>query len=333
MGLQPDRDTADWLGKIDPRIVAVFEKWGLCDPKPQSKFSPVLETFLQEYIDSREDWSDGSKRNMGQVKRHLVTQFGKRTLVAHVTPGDAERFCRWCRSHFKAESHQEKTVQKAKQFFAAAVKERLIDESPFDGVKIVRVVSDQNKQEVTRPVVDLLIDKADPQLAAIIALARYGGLRIPSEIVTLEWSRVDWELMRFQVYAPKTKAVRTVPIFPELKRHFELLWDTAETGAKFVFPQHRSPTASARRLRKWMMALIDKTPGVEPWPDLWRNLRFTRKNELLRNHKEHVVCAWIGHDKLTGQTYYDRPTEQDYNEASAPGFSRVLGENKYPVRK
>ena len=35
-------------------------------------------------------------------------------------------------------------------------------------------------------------------------LARYGGLRCPSEVVALTWADVDWERGRFLVKAPKT---------------------------------------------------------------------------------------------------------------------------------
>ena len=56
----------------------------------------------------------------------------------------------------------------------------------------------------------------------IVALCRYGGLRCPSEVLTLKWADVDWEHGRFRVHSPKTehhpgKEVREVPLFPELR--------------------------------------------------------------------------------------------------------------------
>ncbi len=66
----------------------------------------------------------------------------------------------------------------------------------------------------------------DDQWRLIFALARYGGLRIPSEIQKLQWADIDWEKSRFTVYSPKTehvdgKGTRQVPLFPELRPYLE----------------------------------------------------------------------------------------------------------------
>jgi integrase len=54
----------------------------------------------------------------------------------------------------------------------------------------------------------------------IIALARWNGLRIPSEIRDLRWRDIDWEKRRMIIRSPKLaryedKAERCVAIFPE----------------------------------------------------------------------------------------------------------------------
>ena len=40
---------------------------------------------------------------------------------------------------------------------------------------------------------------------AIVALCRFGGLRCPSEVLTLKWADVDWENGRFRIHSPKTE--------------------------------------------------------------------------------------------------------------------------------
>ena len=74
----------------------------------------------------------------------------------------------------------------------------------------------------------------------IMALARIGGLRCPSELQQLRWSDINWEQNRFLVRSPKMerhegKQERIVPLFPELReeldRHF--LAD-ATVGNEFV---------------------------------------------------------------------------------------------------
>ena len=44
----------------------------------------------------------------------------------------------------------------------------------------------------------------DAQWRLIFALARYGGLRTPSETFALKWGHVDWERGRIHVPSPKT---------------------------------------------------------------------------------------------------------------------------------
>ena len=60
----------------------------------------------------------------------------------------------------------------------------------------------------------------------IVALSRYGGLRCPSEVLSLRWQGVDWEAKRIVVTSPKTehhpgKETRTIPLFPELVPYLE----------------------------------------------------------------------------------------------------------------
>lgn len=60
-----------------------------------------------------------------------------------------------------------------------------------------------------------------PQFRLIVALARWGGLWIPSELTTLRWSNIDLANGRMIIQAPKTAhhkdgGLRIVPIFPEV---------------------------------------------------------------------------------------------------------------------
>ena len=75
----------------------------------------------------------------------------------------------------------------------------------------------------------------DHEWCLLLALARYGGLRTPSEPLALEWADVNWERNRFRVVAPKTEhqdgGERWVPLFPELRPHLEEAFDRAAPGS------------------------------------------------------------------------------------------------------
>lgn len=73
----------------------------------------------------------------------------------------------------------------------------------------------------------------------LFALARYGGLRCPSEHLALRWSDIDWTRDQMEVRSPKTehhegKDCRTVPLFPELGPYLEDARAAAEPGGGYV---------------------------------------------------------------------------------------------------
>ena len=72
----------------------------------------------------------------------------------------------------------------------------------------------------------------------IVALSRFGGLRVPSEVASLRWRDVDWAGNTIKVTSPKTARVgkesRTIPLFPELRPFLEEAFDAAPEGAEYA---------------------------------------------------------------------------------------------------
>lgn len=311
-GTIPPPETRRWVANITPRIRNRLADWGLIEAAAAAPRLPgTLGGWTRHYIDARTDWADRTRQRMENVRRHLIAEIGTDTALVAITPGAAEDFARWARRTHKP-SHAGKTIADARQFFTAAIKHRLLAENPFAGINSSQSVDELRKRYVSAEVCQTLLDSADAYTAAMLALARFAGLRVPSELLTMEWSKVSWSESRFAVYSPKTKQTRIVPLFPEILPHLRTLFDEAPEGARWCFHRHRS--AAARRYRVWLLKLIEAC-GVEPWPDLWRNLRFSAKNDLLGRFPEHVVCAWLGHDRETGRKHYDRPTEADFGRA------------------
>ena len=74
---------------------------------------------------------------------------------------------------------------------------------------------------VPREVVDKLMKKANPVWQVILGLSRYGGLRTPSETLSLRWDDIDWELNRMSIPKPKVehhegRGIRVRPSIPFL---------------------------------------------------------------------------------------------------------------------
>ena len=119
-------------------------------------------------------------------------------------------------------------------------------------------------QFVTREEIDLVLAKCpNHHWRAIVALARFGGLRTPSETLSLRWVDIDWATGRMVVTSPKTEhhtngKRRVVPIFHELRPFLEESFELAPKGDVYVVDE---------RYRKAAM-------GPDGWANA--NLRTTR---------------------------------------------------------
>lgn len=114
---------------------------------------------------------------------------------------------------------------------------------------------------VTRELTQKVIDACpDAEWRLIVAFSRYGGLRCPSEYLSLRWGDVDWEQGRVRVTSPKTAhhpggESRVVPLFPELRRCLEEVFEQAEAGTEYVITRYRDMNAD---LRIQLLRIIDR---------------------------------------------------------------------------
>lgn len=128
-----------------------------------------------------------------------------------------------------------KLVKRARQFFKSAVRKGVADINPFAEVKAGSEHNESRNYFVDRETTDKVLDACpDAEWRLIIALARYRGVRTPSELLRLRWADIDWDQQRITVTSPKTKKQgkpwRTVPLFPELRQE---LADALELAPEF----------------------------------------------------------------------------------------------------
>jgi integrase len=231
----------------------------------------------------------GTTTNLKAGKRQLLAFFNPDMLLADITPGDADEWLVWLESQF-ANATAGKTVKRARQFFRAAVRKKIIAENPFGDVKPPSEVNKAREHFISLDAAYRVFDAcADAEWRLLFALSRFGGLRCPCEHLSLTWADVDWERERFRVDSPKT-GVRWVPIFPELRPYLAEAFELAPEGAVHVINRYRDRN---QNLRTWLNRIIGPA-GLEPWPRLFQNLRATRETELNEIFPTHVVCAWLG---------------------------------------
>ena len=153
--------------------------------------------------------------------------------------------------------------------------------NPFDELKAGSERNNARLQFIDRKTIDAVIEACpDAEWRAIVALARYGGLRTPSETLALKLTDIDWAGDRITVRSPKTagqgKPYRVVPLFPELRQHLLAVAEAAAPGTVYVVTRYRD---AGTNLRTQFHRIIRRA-GLEPWERAFHNLRASRQTEL-----------------------------------------------------
>ena len=156
----------------------------------------------------------------------------------------------------------------------------------------------------------------DPKWRALIVLARWGGLRIPSEALTLEWRDVLWDRGVFIVRSPKTAhhrdgGIRMVPLFAEVREALDELWARASEVATWVFTRF----AGVEQNLRTQLARYCEQAGVRPWGKPFQNMRASRATELADLFPSHVCAAWLGHSERIADAFYRQVTDEHLAKA------------------
>ena len=239
-----------------------------------------------------------------------------RRLVA-VAEGHADDCRAWLLKRF-APATVSGDLRRAKQFFKQAVRRRLLPASPFEEVKCGSQRNRKRQVLVSQETIEAVIDACpNNDWRLVFALARYAGLRIPSELQELRWCDVNWSGDRFLVRSPKTEhhegqGERVMPIFAELRPHLERAFDEAPEGAEFVVPR----AVGKENLSRYASQILERA-GIEKWPKLFVNLRASRATELEKEFPAYLVDRWIGNSSKVRQDHYLVVAEDDYREAAS----------------
>jgi len=299
---------------------------GLVTPRdiPEEIEAAKLGNFIAAYVKSRTDIEASTEYQLKIVRKRLVDFFGEDKPIDEITPADADAWRLWLQDRVGPNTTR-RSCGRAKQFFRWAVRKRLIGENPFGDQKDCGVKANKDREFfVNRFVSQKVLDACpDNEWRLIFALSRFGGLRCPSEHLSLTWDDIDFEHGRMTVHSPKTKKYegkesRLVPLFPELRPHLEALFNEREkelgrppSAADHVITGYRG---RATNLRTQLQRII-KRAGVKTWPKLFQNLRASRATELAAEFPAHVAAAWLGHSTFIAQKHYWQVTDVDFDRA------------------
>lgn len=304
--------TSRWIAELTKTMRGKLETAGLI-VVPKLDDSPwTIEKLCDTYIDSRKSIADRTRTKLEQVKNGLIEHFGANREILSITQADAEAWREWLASSSNRRNKNTKklaeaTVRRrtgiAKEFARFALKAKKMIDNPFAHLSSGNKANDERQFFVTQDLFSKLVEKAPcAEWRAILALSRFGGIRCPSETMTLVWADVDFVHSRVVIRENKTKS-RVVPMFPELRPALEELLQSLDEKPSPIDPVIATKRGSESYMRT-MLTKIMKRAGVTPWPRLFHNMRATRETELLAIFPCKDVCDWIGNSQAVAMKHY-----------------------------
>lgn len=306
--------TGEWVRTVPDDLHAKLARIGLVPARART--DSTVGTLLAAFF-AGVNVKPATLIRMKQVEAALVEHFTEARNVATIGEADADEWRASLINAGYAPATISRTVLYARQVWRWAMRRGMASANPFAELKAGAQVNHARAVFVSRESIAKVIDAApDAEWRLLIALSRFGGLRVPSEALALRWSDVDWEHNRLTVRSPKTehhegKGERIIPLFPEIREHLQAVFDDAPEGTVFVIGRYREGANLNPHFRR-----IIKRAGLTPWDRTWHNLRASRQTELAATFPLHTVCAWIGNTKAIAAGHYLQVTDADWTRAT-----------------
>ena len=229
--------------------------------------------------------------------------------VSHIDLESAQEF-RSAMIDVYSEATCAKVIKVCRRVWTFAVDRHYTTHNPFLEVRTGNQANPERLEYVGADTIETCIAAASPRIGLILTLARFGGLRSPSEVAEMNWDDIDWDNKRVTVRSPKTirqgKPSRVIPLFSELASN---LTRFDRTNGLIVPDAKRNNSQELKRL----LTKLD----IPKWKRLFQNLRASCETDLIKaGHPAHVVAYWMGHTPTVAMKHYLQVTDDDYRKAT-----------------
>ncbi|WP_404307628.1 hypothetical protein [Neorhodopirellula lusitana] len=249
--------------------------------------------------------ADGTIEHLGITARSLRKKFGDDKCIDTFNAGDAEDNRKWLqtkgneRKKYKAGlamGNVRRRIGRAKPFFNAAIKHKIIVENPFADEASASTGNPERLVLVPADWIEACNRKAPCEdWRIILAFARYAGMR-SHETRIQKWEDIDLPNNVMLVRSHKSPPVRRCPIFPELRSHLLRAKEYAPSGAVYVQTRYGHADNILTTLDK-----IISRAGLVLWEKPMQNLRATRETELLAHYPAKDVTSWLGNSPTVAE--------------------------------
>ncbi|QDV22880.1 tyrosine-type recombinase/integrase [Aureliella helgolandensis] len=300
-------ETLRWLSKIDDRLRRKLAPLlGAARTLRQAVAAYLLEVARQHKRSTVEAYAD--------TLRQLCDSFGHVQMRAL----SAEVLDDWLGGLNTTPNTRAKHAKQLKTFLRWARRQRWVDDLEIRSSSAIGV---GKKSFIEVGAFDSLLSHFhDPEMRAALALARWTGMRVPSELLTLQRSHIDWESLRITIVDSKRSkraarappVLRETPMFPELVPLLEAVWPLGEHPTDPLLPG--IVAMGGRTFAKRCRAARDSLGLC--WPRLFTSLRATRRTELIARFDASTVSEWIGHSPEVSRRNYTVVADETWREAT-----------------
>lgn len=299
-------DTVAWLSEIADDLHEKLAALELVEPRKSAEdlMPMTLGKLFDDFLARRVDLKKTTRTNYEQAKKKATAYFGPLFQASKVGVPQAKDYRRHLEATLSAASVSG-FIKRMRCLFTDAVERGILKENPFKGVVAGGQTNEERLRFVSQTEIEQVIAGENcVQWRCLIALARYGGLRTPSEPYQIKLSDVDWSENEIVIRSAKTKrqgkALRRVPIFDELLPYLRAAYDSAAADQLYLLSRVRIGVNPHTRLKRLVIRV-----SLQSWPRLFQNLRASRESELIsRGYSVKTVCNWIGNSEAVARAHY-----------------------------
>jgi integrase len=325
-GSSPDRETSMWVSNLPGKVKIKLAKHGLITgveipEKIKANTTPTVQELFSQYIETMgKSKKPATILNWKQATEQFLNYLPNNIRLNEITTGTVRDWVESMRPTL-AGTTLHKRFSICRQIFDYAIDHKQLRENPFTAVKVKKPKPLVNV-EVSRETIERVLRHCSPKWAAIVSLSRYGGLRCPSEVLSLKWEHIDFDAGVMTIPEPKVehhegRGLRKCPLFPEVRKALESL--PGREG--FVVGEEMYSTAFQKNgwrnanLRTAMLDILARAE-VKPWPRLFHSMRASRQTEIEIEFGLPAACAWLGNTESIAKESYLLVFEEAWQRAA-----------------
>ncbi|MBT7072386.1 MAG: tyrosine-type recombinase/integrase [Anaerolineae bacterium] len=323
-----DESTAVWLDGVGAKFRAKLVGLGIA-PEDKRKKAPTLAELREDYFATK-NFEDTTRDNCRYAFQALVDCLEGHTVIDTITKHDAECYLNYLKDNYSG-STVERRFRRASEFINFARNQGVEMDNPFKGFKLPNSANPANREYISEDDVEKMIAICkNSHWQLVLAVSRYLGLRMNSEIRFMRWEDVDWETQMFTIHDKKNKRDRIMPISESLMFHLKTHYH-AQDGKEFFFPEKPFRIESANLCTQFHR--YAEQAGVGPFKRPFQNMRSSRQTDLesIPGLPDRVACQYIGNNIATKNKHYGQTLDKHHDLVRAPssgiGPVNVVGNN------